>query len=79
MPLPQFRAMAAKRQVFLHRDEEGWWVVECPSLPGCNSQGRTRDEAIANIKEAIRGHVEALERDGLPVPADPLDAALVVV
>jgi len=43
--------------------------VECPSLPGCLSQGKTREEAIQNIREAIRGYVAALEEDGLPVPA----------
>lgn len=71
--------MAQKRQVFLHRDEEGWWVAECPSLAGCASQGRTRDEAIANIKEAIAGVEESLRARGLDVPHDDLDASLVVV
>lgn len=56
------------RQVVLHPGEDGYWVVECPSLPGCISQGETRDAAIANIKEAIREYVAALEEDGLPVP-----------
>ena len=55
------------RQVIVYRGEDGFWVAECPSLPGCISQGRTREEAIANIKEAIRGYVAALEEDGLPV------------
>lgn len=54
------------RQVVLHPGEDGYWVVECPSLPGCISQGETRDAAIANIKEAIREYVAALEEDGLP-------------
>ncbi|MCA1819305.1 MAG: type II toxin-antitoxin system HicB family antitoxin [Halobacteriales archaeon] len=63
----------------LHRGEDSWWVVECPSLPGCISQGKTRDEAIENIKEAIQCYVEALEQEGEPVPSDPLDASLVVV
>jgi len=71
--------MAQKRQVFLHRGEEGWWVVECPSLPGCVSQGKTQAQAIENIKEAIQAYTESLEMDGEPVPEDPLDAALVVV
>ena len=71
--------MAAKRQVLLHRDAKGWWVAEVPSLDGCASQGRTRDEAIANIKEAIQGVEESLRSRGFAVPSDPLDAALVVV
>lgn len=71
--------MADKRQVLLHKDEDGWWVAEVPSLPGCASQGRTRDEALRNIKEAIEGHTEAMRAAGETVPGDPLDALLVVV
>lgn len=71
--------MAGKRQVFLHRDEAGWWVAECPSLPGCNTQGVTKDEALANIRDAISLFESSLRERGLEVPADPLDAALVVV
>ena len=40
--------------VTLEKDEDGYIVAECPSLPGCLSQGKTRDEALANIKDAIR-------------------------
>ena len=54
------------RQVVIYPGENGYWVVECPSLPGCVSQGKTKEEAIANIKEAIRGYVAALEQDKLP-------------
>ena len=50
--------------------EDGYWVAECPSLPGCISQGRTKQGAIVNIKEAIEGYVAALEDDGLPVPEE---------
>ena len=56
------------RQVILYPGEDGYWVAECPSLPGCVSQGRTREEAISNIKEAIQGYVAALEGDELPIP-----------
>ena len=52
------------RQVVLHPGEDGFWVVECPSLPGCISQGETKDAAIANIKEAIAVYTAALEDDG---------------
>jgi predicted RNase H-like HicB family nuclease len=48
------------RQVILYRGEDGYWVVECPSLPGCISQGKTREEAIRNITDAIRLYVSAL-------------------
>lgn len=56
------------RQVLIYPGEAGYWVVECPSLPGCISRGKSREEAIANINEAIEGYVEALKEDGLPVP-----------
>ena len=67
------------RQVILHPGEDGYWVVECPSLPGCISQGRTKEEAIANIKEAIRGYIAALEEDHLPVPEERFEAYVVAV
>ena len=67
------------RQVVLHPGEDGYWVVECPSLPGCISQGETRDAAITNIKEAIREYVAALEEDGLPVPEERFEALVVAV
>ena len=58
------------RQVVLFPGEDGYWVAECPSLPGCISEGKTKEEAIANIKEAIEAYVAALETDGQPVPVD---------
>ena len=67
------------RQVVIARGEDGYWVAECPSLPGCISQGHTREEAIANIKEAIEGYVATLREDGLPIPDDHFDAILVAV
>jgi predicted RNase H-like HicB family nuclease len=67
------------RQVVIYPGEDNFWVAECPSLPGCISQGETREQAIANIKEAIRGYVKALEQDGLPVPAERFEALLVAV
>jgi len=56
------------RQVVIYPGENRYWVVECPSLPGCISQGRTKEEAVANIREAIQAYIEALEEDGLPAP-----------
>jgi predicted RNase H-like HicB family nuclease len=67
------------RQVILYRGEDGYWVVECPSLPGCISQGKTRDEAIRNIADAIRLYVSALEDDNLPVPPETSEAEIVRV
>lgn len=67
------------RQVVITPGEDGWFVAEVPSLPGCISQGRTRAEAIANIREAIALMVEVLTEQGRPVPEDLLDRQLVVV
>ena len=67
------------RQVLLYPGEDGYWVAEVPSLPGCVSQGETKAEALANIREAIQGYIEALEEDNLPVPPERFDALLVAV
>jgi predicted RNase H-like HicB family nuclease len=52
------------REVVIYRGEDGYWVAECPSLPGCVSQGKTKKQAIQNIKEAISCYIHALEEDG---------------
>lgn len=67
------------RQVLIHPGEDGYWVAECPSPPGCVSEGHTREEAVRNIREAIEGYITVLEEDGLPVPEDKLDALLLAV
>jgi predicted RNase H-like HicB family nuclease len=67
------------RQVLLYRGEDGFWVAECPSLPGCVTQGESLDAALANIKEAVDAYVGALEAGNLPVHEGPLDARLVTV
>jgi len=54
--------------IVLEQDEDGYIVVSCPNLPGCHSQGRTREEAVANITEAIQGYIESLRKHGEPVP-----------
>jgi predicted RNase H-like HicB family nuclease len=56
-----------KLLVTLERDETGMIVVECPAIPGCVSQGKTEDEAIANIREAIAACIEARAANGMPV------------
>jgi predicted RNase H-like HicB family nuclease len=55
-------------RVLLEIDEDGLYVAEVPSLPGCISQGTTRSEALSNIKEAIAGYLESLQKHGEPVP-----------
>jgi predicted RNase H-like HicB family nuclease len=67
------------RQVLVYPGEDGYWVAECPSLPGCISQGKSKEEAIMNIKEAIRAYVAALEQDNLPVPEERFEALLIAV
>jgi predicted RNase H-like HicB family nuclease len=67
------------RQVLLYPGEDSYWVADCPSLPGCISQGTTREEAIANIREAIAVYVAALTDDGLPVPDEQFAALLIAV
>ena len=56
------------RQVVVYPGEDGWWVVESPSLPGCISQGKTQAEALANIRDAIEEYIAALEQAGIAVP-----------
>jgi len=67
------------RQVILYPGEAGYWVAECPSLPGCVSQGPTKKEAIANVREAIEGYILALREDGLPVPEERFEAIVLAV
>lgn len=67
------------RQVIIYPGEDEYFVAECPSLPGCISQGKTREEAISNIREAIQGYVSALENDNLPIPPEKFEALLVAV
>jgi antitoxin HicB len=57
-----------KFRVIIEQDEDGIFVAQCPALPGCISQGPTREEAQANIKEAITGYLESLKRHGDPIP-----------
>jgi predicted RNase H-like HicB family nuclease len=58
------------RNVLIYPGEDGFWVAEVPSLPGCISQGETREEVLANIKEAIELYIEVLQADGSPIPDD---------
>jgi predicted RNase H-like HicB family nuclease len=53
--------------VTIDRDEDGVWVVECPAIPGCVSQGKSRAEALDNIREAIRACLEVRAERGLPL------------
>jgi predicted RNase H-like HicB family nuclease len=55
-------------RVLIEQDEDGFFVAEVPALPGCISQGKTRDETIANIREAIAGYLESLKEHQEPIP-----------
>ena len=63
--------------VLIEPDEDGIFVANVPSLPGCISQGSTRTEALSNVKEAIRAYLESLEKHGEPIPP-AIEEALVV-
>jgi predicted RNase H-like HicB family nuclease len=54
----------------LDRDEDGVWIAECPSIPGCVSQGATREEALANVREAIAACLEVRSERGLPLTVE---------
>jgi predicted RNase H-like HicB family nuclease len=67
------RILNMTRRVLLYPGEDGYVVAEVPSLPGCVSQGKTRDEAVANVREAIFLHEEVLRERGEPVPEDQVE------
>lgn len=58
------------RKIIIYPGEDGYFVAECPSLPGCVSQGKSVEEAAGNIEEAARAYVLVLLEDGLPVPQE---------
>ena len=55
---------ALRLHVVFETDEDGWVVASCPTLPGCHSQGRDRDEALANIREAVKGYLASKTSHG---------------
>lgn len=57
-----------KFRIIIEQDEDGVFVAECPSLPGCISQGKTRKEAMKNIKDAVRGYIESLKKHDEAIP-----------
>jgi predicted RNase H-like HicB family nuclease len=67
----------SKRKVLMYPGEDGYFVVEVPSLPGCISQGKTREEALANIQEAISLYLEVLQDRGETIAEDMVEIVLV--
>jgi len=57
-----------KVRILIEQDEDGVFVAECPTLPGCISQGNSREEALANIQDAIKGYLESLKKHDEPIP-----------
>ena len=57
-----------KYRILIEQDEDNMFVAEVPSLPGCISQGKTRNEAIENSKDAIKGYLESLKKHNEPIP-----------
>ena len=67
-----------KFRVHLEQDEDGMFLAAYPALPGCVSQGQTRQEATGNIREAIQGHLKSLREHGDPVPPGILEEVVEV-
>ncbi len=59
--------------VTLEDGEDGYIVASCPALPGCHTQGTTKDEAIENIKEAIEGYIVSMRQQGEPIPVQVVE------
>ena len=57
-----------KYRIIVEQDEDGTFTAECPSLPGCISQGKSREETLKNIKDAIKGYLESLKKHNEPIP-----------
>lgn len=80
--LPEINIMGhniIKFAVTLEPDEDGFIIASCPALPGCHSQGRTKEDAIANIKEAIRGYIASMRKHEEPIPTTDVEEVEVAV
>ena len=58
-----------KYRIFIEQNEDGIFVAECPSLPGCISRGKSRKEVLENVQDAISGYLESLKKHNEPVPS----------
>ncbi|MBI4382870.1 MAG: type II toxin-antitoxin system HicB family antitoxin [Nitrospinae bacterium] len=67
-----------KFRILIEQDEDGVFVAECPSLPGCISQGKTRKEALDNIRDAMKGYLESLKKHNEPLPP-PIEEEIVEI
>jgi len=64
--------MPSMRQVFVYPGEDGFWVSQCPSLPGCVTQGKSREEALKNMKEAIQSYIALWKKTICLIPKNDL-------
>ena len=64
--------------VTIDRDEDGAWVAECPSIPGCVSQGKTKEEALENVREAIEQCLEVRSERGMPLTVETRQVEIAV-
>ena len=70
----------ALRQVIIYPDhKDGGWVAEVPSLPGCISQGESREDALTNVRDAIQTWIAGAQQVNLPIPTDSLDVQVCVL
>jgi len=67
-----------KYRTIIEQDEDGCYIVQCPALPGCISEGKTREEALANVKDAIQGYLASLKKHNEPIPP-PIEEEMVEV
>ena len=67
-----------KFRIVLERDEDGVWIAECPSIPGCVSQGQTRDEAVRNVRGAIRECLIVRQEKGMPLTVETAEVEVAV-
>ena len=65
-----------KYRVMIERDEDGTYVAMVPDLPGCATEGKTRNELMKNVKEAIQAYLEALKKHGDPVPVEMVQVSV---
>ncbi len=65
-----------KYRVIIEKDEDGIFVARVPDLPGCATEGRTREELMKNVKEAIQAYLEALKEHGEPVPIETVQVSV---
>lgn len=67
------------RAVVLYPGDDGYWIAECPSLPGCMTQGQTKADAIANAREAVEAWIETAQANGQSIPEERFETQVVCI